>query len=351
MKIHAIHFVLATVLIMSCNKNANTTMPGPTKEKWVVTTVAGDGLAHFSDGPALTAGFKAPQDVTVTPDGNIYVADAINHRIRKLTANVVTTYAGSGIEDTTGGPGGVAAFAFPIQLTTDLAGNLYTLDIDDFRIRKISSSALVTVVAGNGERGFADGSVADAEFGETTGIVADNQGNIYVSDNENKRIRKINTAGWVTTIAGNGKAAYVNGQADKAEFFSPTGIVIDKQQNLFVADYNHIRKITPDGIVSTFAGNDSLGYRDGQANVARFNFINDVVMDDAGNIYVTDDNRIREISPQGNVSTIAGSTAGYSDGDSASAKFNNPVGLGIDSNGNIYVADDNNNRIRKISFE
>jgi hypothetical protein len=113
MKIHAIHFVLATVLIMSCNKNANTTMPGPTKEKWVVTTVAGDGLAHFSDGPALTAGFKAPQDVTVTPDGNIYVADAINHRIRKLTANVITTYAGSGVEDTTSGPGGMAAFEFP----------------------------------------------------------------------------------------------------------------------------------------------------------------------------------------------------------------------------------------------
>jgi DNA-binding beta-propeller fold protein YncE len=87
--------------------------------------------------------------------------------------------------------------------------------------------------------------VADAEFGETTGIVADNQGNIYVSDNENKRIRKINTTGWVATIAGNGKAAYVNGKADKAEFFSPTGIVIDKQQNLFVADYNTFEKLHP----------------------------------------------------------------------------------------------------------
>ena len=351
MKIHNIHFVLAAVLIASCNKNDSSAIPDPAKKKWVVTTVAGDGIAHFSDGPALMAGFKAPQDVAVTSGGNIYVADAINHRIRKLTANVVTTYAGSAIEDTTSGQGGKAAFELPIQLATDAAGNLYTLDVEDFRVRKISPSVMVTVVAGNGERGFTDGSVADAEFGESTGIVADNQGNIYVSDNENKRIRKISAAGSVTTIAGNGKTAYVNGKGDKAEFFSPTGIVIDKQQNLFVADYNHIRKITPDGTVSTFAGNDSVGYKDGQAMIARFTFINDLVMDASGNIYATDDNRIRKISPQGDVSTIAGSAAGYKDGDGASAQFNNPVGLGIDSKGNIYVADDDNNRIRKINFE
>jgi sugar lactone lactonase YvrE len=219
---------------------------------------------------------KLPQDAAVAPDGNIFIADAINHRIRKLTANVVTTYAGSGIEDTISGQGAAAAFELPIQLTADVAGNLYTLDVEDFRVRKISPSANVTVVAGNGKRGFADGSVANAEFGEAQGIVADNQGNIYVSDNENKRIRKISAAVLVTTIAGNGKAAYVNGKADKAEFFSPTGIVIDKQQNLFVADYNHIRKITPDGLVSTFAGNDSVGYKDGQAMVARFTFITDM---------------------------------------------------------------------------
>jgi len=350
-KIYTTHFVLAVVLITGCNKNDSTMVPDPAKQKWIVTTVAGDGIAHFSDGPALTAGFKAPQDATVAPDGSIYIADAINHRIRKLTANVVTTYAGSGTEDTASGQGGVAAFKLPIQLATDAAGNLYTLDVEDFRVRKISSSAMVSVLAGNGKRGFADGSVANAEFGETTGIVADNQGNIYVSDNENKRIRKISVSGLVTTIAGNGKAAYVNGKADKAEFFSPTGIIIDKHQNLFVADYNHIRKITPDGTVSTFAGNDSVGYEDGQAMIARFTFINDMTMDDAGNIYATDDNRVRKISPQGDVSTIAGSTAGYKDGDGAVAKFNNPIGLGIDSNGNIYVADDNNNRIRKISFK
>jgi sugar lactone lactonase YvrE len=352
MKIHPVHFILATVFIISCNKNDNTTMPDPTKgKKWIVTTIAGDGIAHFTDGPALMAGFKAPQDVTVTPDGGIYVADAINHRIRKIAGSTVTTYAGSGADDTISGRGDAAAFALPIQITNDLSGNLYTLDVDDFRIRKISSSALVTVVAGSGERGFADGNAATARFGESIGIAADNQGNLYVSDNENKRIRKISNSGLVTTIAGNGKAAYVDGSASKAEFFSPTGIVIDRQGNLFVADYNHVRKITPDGTVSTFAGNNTPGYMDGPANVARFSFINDMAIDASGNIYLSDDNRIRKITSHGDVTTIAGSSAGYSDGDGTSAKFNNPDGLGIDGQGNIYVADDNNNRIRKISFE
>jgi sugar lactone lactonase YvrE len=352
MKIHLACCAVAIMFIISCNKNDNTTTPDPTKgKKWIVTTVAGDGIAHFNDGPALTAGFKAPQDVTVTSDGSTYVADAINHRIRKIAGNAVTTYAGSGADDTTSGRGSVAAFALPIQITNDASGNLYTLDVDDFRIRKISPSALVTVVAGSGERGFADGGAATAKFGESTGIAADNQGNIYVSDNENKRIRKISNSGLVSTIAGNGRTAYVDGNVNIAEFFSPTGIVIDRQGNLFVADYNHVRKITSDGIVSTFAGDSTPGYMDGQANVARFSFINDMVIDASGNIYVSDDNRIRKITPHGDVSTIAGSAAGYSDGDGTSAKFNNPDGLGIDGQGNIYVADDNNNRIRKISFE
>jgi len=350
MKIQPVYFLFITVFIISCKKNADTINPSKQK-KWIVTTIAGDGIAHFKNGAALTAEFYAPQDVTVTADGSIFVADAINHRIRKITNGVVTSYAGSGVEDTTGGTGDAATFSFPLQITSDAAGNLYTIDVEDLRIRKISPSSLVTVVAGNGERGFANGSAADAKFDETTGIATDNQGNIYISDNGNKRIRKISADGLVTTIAGNGRDAYMNGKGNNAEFFFPTGIVIDKHGNLFVADYNRIRKITPDATVSTFAGNETVGYKDGQANIAQFTFINDMVMDDSGNIFVTDNNKIRKISPEGIVSTVAGSTAGYNDGDGASAKFNNPVGLGIDSNGNIYVADDNNNRIRKISFE
>jgi hypothetical protein len=352
MKIHFISFVLVVVTFISCTKKDKEMLTDPPKEKkWMVTTVAGNGTGNFEDGPASMAEFKAPQDVAITSDGSIYVADAINHRIRKISNDFVISYAGSGTEDTIGGSGTAAGFAFPVQLTTDTTGNLYTLEIDDYRIRKISPAALVTVIAGTGIRGFADGRADTAKFGESVGIATDDYGNIYVSDNENKRIRKISSTGWVTTIAGTGRAGYVNGNADQAQFFSPTGIVIDKSGNLFVADYNHIRKITPDGIVSTYAGNDAEGYEDGKANVARFKFINDMVIDNAGNIYVSDDNRIREINIHGDVSTIAGSTAGYNDGDGASAKFNNPNGLGIDNEGNIYIADDNNNRIRKLGFQ
>jgi len=350
MKLQPVYFLFLTAIAVSCKKNSDAPNPSQQK-KWMVTTVAGDGIAHFNDGASSTAEFHAPQDVTVSADGSIYVADAINHRIRKIANNIVSSFAGSGIEDTTGGVGTAAAFALPVQITLDNAGNIYTLDIDDFRVRKISASANVTVVAGSGERGFADGSAASAKFGECTGITTDNAGNIFISDNENKRIRKISAEGLVTTIAGNGESAYLDGQGTNAEFTSPTGIVADKNGNLFVADFNRIRKITPGGTVSTYAGAETLGYKDGPANTAQFTLINDIVMDKTGNIFVTDDNKIREISADGNVSTIAGSVAGYKDGDGASAKFNNPVGLGIDSNGNIYVADDNNNRIRKISFE
>lgn len=143
------------------------------------------------------------------------MADAINHRIRRLIANVVTTYARSGAEDTTSGQGSAAAFEHPIQLTADTAGYLYIIDVEDFRVRKISSSAILSVVAGNGERGFADGSVANTEFEKPQALLQMTR-ETFTYQIINKRIRKISAAGLVTTIAGNGKAAYVNGKADKA---------------------------------------------------------------------------------------------------------------------------------------
>jgi sugar lactone lactonase YvrE len=291
-------------------------------------------------------------DVAVGEDGTIYVADVLSHRIRKIAGGQVTTFAGSGRSDTTNGTGVAAEFKLPDALTIDNDGNLYTLDIDDPRVRKISSGGFVSSYAGTGVEGFADGRTDVAQFGEeTAGITNDEQGNIYVSDPDNNRIRKISIAGQVTTVAGNGTAGFVDGRSDVAEFFSPAGIVVDKQGNLFVADMNRVRKITPSGIVSTFAGSDSFGYRDGLQGEALFSFIIDMVIDRDGNIYLTDDNRIRKITSQGLVSTVAGSTAGYQDGDALTAKFYSPGGLGIDKQGNIYVADINNHRIRKISFE
>jgi sugar lactone lactonase YvrE len=349
-----IFFLFSLTGTISCrkyNQGYPAVYPSPEK-KWTVTTIAGDGRPVFADGPALNASFRDPLDVAVSEDGIIYVADVLNHRIRKIAGGQVTTFAGSGFSDTTGGVGINAAFKLPDGLAIDNSGNLYTLDVTDPRIRKISPDGFVSRYAGSGIEGFADGPAEIAQFGEeTSGIASDNQGNIYVSDFDNNRIRKISVTGQVTTVAGNGNDGYVDGNSDVAEFSSPTGIVADKQGNLFVADLNRVRKITPSGIVSTFAGGDSTGYRDGQPREALFSFIQDMIIDQDGNIYLSDGNRIRRITPQGIVSTLAGSTPGYQDGDAVSAKFFSPTGLGIDKQGNIYVADLSNHRIRKISFE
>ncbi len=346
--------LIALIGNIACRKyNQGYTPVNPSPEKkWTVTTIAGDGRPFFADGPVLSASFRNPLDVAVAEDGTIYVADPLSHRIRKIAGGQVTTFAGSGISDTTNGLGVAAGFKLPDALTIDNNGNLYTLDIDDPRVREISPGGFVTRYAGTGVEGFADGRADVAQFGEeTSGIASDDNGNIYISDFDNKRIRKVSGTGQVTTIAGNGNDGFIDGNSNIAQFSSPSGIVVDKQGNLFVADLNRVRKIIPSGIVSTFAGGDSIGYRDGQQGEALFSLIIDMVIDQDGNIYLSDDNRIRKITPQGLVSTLAGSTAGYQDGDAMSAKFSSPGGLGIDKQGNIYVADINNHRIRKISFE
>lgn len=346
-------FIIVIVFVgaIACKKYSHYSSTPQSEKKWMVTTVAGDGEPHFADGPVLLSKFRAPLDVAATSNGVLYVADALNHRIRKIENGKVTTVAGFDREDTTSGVGTSAGYAAPIQITSDATGNLYTLDIHDYRIRKINSNALVTVVAGNGVRGFANGRADTARFGECSGIAADASGNIFVSDFDALRIRKISVDGIVTTLAGDGRRGFVDANGEAAEFFSIGGIVFDKQGNLFVADWNRIRKISPTGDVTTFVGGNTSGLQDGGPSVATFTAIADIVIDGQGNLYVTDENRIRKITPQGEVSTIAGNTSGYHDGDGSVAQFNGADGLGIDAQGNLYVADANNNRIRKISLQ
>jgi sugar lactone lactonase YvrE len=343
---------LLTIGGISCKKSTST-VTSPEEKRWVVTTFAGNGNAGFNDGSNLSASFRAPLDVVIASDGAIYVADAINHRIRKITQGQVSTFAGVGFEDTTSGDHSIAGFAHPSYLAFDAMNNMYTLDVNDPRVRKVSAFGFVSVVAGNGTDGFVDGRVNLAEFGsECSGIAVDVDGNIYVLDWRNRRVRKVTVEGEVKTFTGNGKIGFVNGAPDVAEFNNPSGLVIDRQGNLFVGDQSCIRKITPAGVVSTFSGSPSaIGYKDGAAGDALFSAINDITIDDQGNMYASDDNRIRKITPQGVVSTIAGSIAGYTDGEAGIARFNDPVGLAVDKQGNIYVADDHNNRIRKISLE
>jgi len=310
-------------------------------KKVIVSTVAGDGTSGFLDGPAVKSKFRSPLDLAVLPDGTIYVADAFNSSIRMIKNGIVTTFAGNGNANIKNGNGSNARFKMPSRLTFDNAGNLYILDAADSRIRKITSSAEVSIYAGSNCFGFKDGEARVAQFGQSFGIVHDLQGNIYVADSQNDCIRKISSQSEVTTITG--------GSVKQFQFV--TGIAINKQGDLFVSDIYRIKKITSEGIVSTFVGSYQKGYADARGRAAKFSQIEDLIMDQQENIYVTDENRIRKITPQGIVSTIAGSVAGYKDGDGKTAEFDGPQGLGMDIHGSIYVADFNNKRVRKISFE
>jgi sugar lactone lactonase YvrE len=319
--------------------------------KVVVSTVAGDGTPGFLDGPAFAAKFRSPIDVAVLPNGVIYVADAFNSSIRKIENGFVKTFAGNGNANIINANGNAARFKIPSRITADAEGNLYTLDAADPRIRKISPLADVSTFAGEMTFGFKDGEAGIAQFGQSFGIAADIEGNLFVADSQNDRIRKISASGVVSTIAGNGVPGYISGNGNTSQFRFVTGVIIDKEGNLFVSDITRIRKITPARLVSTFAGGNIKGFIDGKRSIAQFSQIEDMIMDKEGNIYVTDENRIRKITPHGSVSTLAGSSAGYNDGDGDGAKFDGPQGLGMDKAGNIYVADFNNRRIRKISFE
>jgi sugar lactone lactonase YvrE len=336
-----------------CKKDKTPEQEPEKEKKAVVTTITGTGGSGFLDGPALSAKFQYPQDIAIY-NGAMYVTDRYNYRIRKIsTSGQVSTFAGNGNFGVENGNGTNAEFKYPGMITVDANGNLYVLDESNPQVRKITPAADVSVYAGTGDYGFKDTTVVAARFKICQGIAADAQGNIYVADTDNYRIRKISTAGQVTTIAGSGIPGHKDGFAAAARFNQPYGIALDAQGNIYVCDNGNycIRKITPAGVVSTFAGSGFDGFADGDGAVAQFSFLPDIAIDSKGNIYVIDRHRIRKITSAGVVSTLAGSTGGFADGAGAEAKFYFPKGLAIDGADNIYVAEDGNHRIRKISFE
>jgi len=217
-----------------------------------------------------------------------------------------------------------------------------------------AAQAIVTTFAGSGSRGSADGPADSARFGWPDGVAVDTAGNVYVGDRDNHRIRKITPQGVVTTLAGAGTPGYADGPGGAAQFKGPLGVAVDAAGNVYVADFeNHrIRKVTPQGLVTTLAGSGEAGFADGPAASARFNRPKGVAVDAAGNVYVADfeNHRIRKITPVGAVTTLAGSgEAGFIDGPAASARLLHPNGIAVDAAGNIYVAVESNHRIRKIT--
>ena len=318
----------------------------------VVSTLAGSGASGYTDGTGTSAQFKYPFGVAVDGAGNVYVADQSNHRIRKITTSgVVSTLAGS-TSGYTDGTGTSAQFKYPTGVAVDGAGNVYVADLSNHRIRKITTSGVVSTLAGSSQ-GYTDGTGTSAKFDYPYGVAVDGAGNVYVADESNHRIRKITTSGVVSTLAGS-TYGYTDGTGASAQFKYPYGVAVDGAGNVYVADrYNQlIRKITTSGVVSTLAGS-TYGYTDGTGTSAKFYNPTGVAVDGAGNVYVADyaNHSIRKITTSGVVSTLAGSgTYGYTDGTGTSAKFDSPTGVAVDGAGNVYVADESNHSIRKITF-
>jgi serine/threonine-protein kinase len=319
------------------------------------TIVAGSDSAGFVNGLGRAARFNHPFGITVDATGNVYIADQGNSVIRKLdAATQVTTFAGMpGVSGSVNGADTASSFNKPFGVAADAAGNVYVADAGNNTIRAITPAGLVSTFAGTGAKGIANGPDT-ATFNSTLGVAVDGSGTLYVADYGNDVIRKISPAGVVSTLAGTGAIGADNGVGTAATFNLPEGVAVDASGNVYVADNgnNMIRKITPAGVVSTFAGSSTAGSANGTGTSASFNSPFGVAVDAAGNVYVADsgNNLIRKITPSGVVSTLAGSGArGANNASGSAASFNTPSGVAVDASGNVYVADENNNQIRKIT--
>ncbi len=388
----------------------------------IITTFAGTGSAGFNgDGGAATAAvLNLPIGVAVDGDGNVYIADLNNHRIRKVTVatGVIDTIAGSGAYGSgqggyggDNGPATAARLNNPVGVAVDGDGNVYIGDWSNNRVRKVDVSMdppTITTIAGNGTSGFSgdDGQATAAQLANPYGVAVASDGTVYITDSTNQRVRKVATDGVITTVAGSGASSgdiYEDGiQATAARLVNPRDVALDSSGNFYIAmqgqnDQGAIRKVDTSGIITTVAGGWTRGFSGdgGPAKAARLNGATDVAVDSSGNVYIADytNNRIRKVDTSGIITTFAstgitsprglavdssdnvyvaqnhrilkidGSTApptittvagtgssGFSgDGGAAtSAQLDSPYGVAIDSAGNIYIADGGNHRVRKV---
>lgn len=304
-----------------------------------------------------TASFNAPTALALDATGNIYVADYGNNLIRKIsTTGIISTVAGNGSQGSLNGKGTASSFNGPTGLAVDAAGDIFVADNNNNEIREISAAGLVTTVAGSDSIGAVDGIGSAAYFFGPTGIAIDASGNLLVTDAGNNLVRKVTPAGTVSTIAGNGTPGSTDGALLSASFNNPTGIAISTSGNIYIADMlnSTIREINIGiSLVSTLAGGlDTTASINGTGTAASFYFPNSLAVDASGNVYVSENinNVIRKITPGGVVTTFAGSgKAGQADSTGVKASFNGPTGLAVDAAGNVYVADTYNNVIRKIT--
>ena len=345
-------------------------------EAQTINTVAGNGVAGFSgDGAfATSAALNSPRGTAFDSQGNMYIADRFNHRIRRVTASgIITTVAGTGTAGFSGdgGPAVNAQLNQPEDVWVDAGGTLYIADSSNHRIRRVTTGGTISTVAGSGGPGFTGGFAGDggaatsAQLNRPTGLVVDAGGNIFIADSSNHRIRRVAANGTISTVAGNGVQAYSgeNVDATNAALQFPVGIAIDSSGNLYIADgRNHvIRRVSSSRIINTVAGNGAGAGTDtgtfsgdgGSATSAGLNTPEDVTVDAGGTLFIADagNYRVRRVSG-GVITTIAGTgTDGFSgDGGAAvNAMLNFPWSVGLDGGGNLLIGDMFNQRIRRVS--
>lgn len=331
----------------------------------VVTTFAGTATASYVDDAGSAARFAYPSNIAIDASDKLYVSefslayptdayDWSNHRIRAITSTgVVSTYAGTSLRgylNTDSGPATSAKFYGVSGLCVDSDNTLYVADYGNFALRSVSPQGVVKIVSGGGQLGPSD------FYSGIIAVALDLQKYLYVSDSNYPRIQKISPQGQVSTLAGNGIAGHKDDLRDAAQFNGPRGLVVDPQGNVFVADSgNHrIRKIKPDGAVTTWAGTGIPGHADGFGQEAQFQYPYGLTRDRKGNLYVADTGNylIRKINPAGIVTTVVGTAgaAGYVEGSGSDARFSYPQDLTVDSSGNLFVTDCANHSIRKVTF-
>jgi sugar lactone lactonase YvrE len=325
-----------------------------------VLTVAGQAkLAGSQDGAGTMALFSSPHSLAVSSSGIVLIADTLNGTVRQMNGSyAVTTLAGSPTAAALNGMTTAARFYSPQGIAADSANNVYVADTRNSVIRKITPAGVVSILAGNpGTFGYAEGTGSNALFSAPQAVAVDGSGNVYVADTGNSIIRKLTSGGSSSTLAGSaGSPGNADGMGTAAQFSQPKGVAVDGNGNVYVADSaNHtIRKITSSGSTSTLAGMaGTYGSFDGAGSAARFNFPTGIAVDGSGNIYVTDFNNdtVREVSPAGVVSTLAGVAGlwGSADGTGSAAQFYLPTAIAVDGSGNLYVVDSGNNTLRKLT--
>ncbi|MFI1577534.1 RICIN domain-containing protein [Embleya sp. NPDC020630] len=332
-----------------------------------IGTIAGTGAAGFTgdNEPAVSARLNRPYGIAVDDTGTLYFSDYNNHAVRKITTDGrISTVAGTGVAGFKGdnGPAVSAQLNSPREVAVDRVGAVYITDAGNHRVRKITPDGRIATVAGTGTAAFGgdDGPAVSARLNYPLGVAVDSTGIVYVADYHNQRVRKITPDGTITTVAGNGTGGFRGdgGPATSAQLNRPYGVAVDGADDLYIADAeNHrVRKVTADGTIATVAGNGTGGFRGdgGPATSAQLNFPLGLVVDGTGALYISDhrNQRIRKVAPDGTIGTVTGTgTAGFGGdgGPAAKAQLNSPYGLAVDCVDTLYFADHVNNRVRRIA--